>query len=171
MEAAPIRVFKVLVTSPNQMASDLMMKRTFLFALKRNSAFKLRANKNVGFIIKSDAIWLGEVTNTLKTLIGAASIEVDASYQPAQGVPAAVTALGEVYMPLEGLIDVEEESKRLNKEIAKVEDELAKADKKLSNPNFVERAKPEIVAEHKERRADWQKKLEQLKEMLGNLAG
>ena len=131
--------------------------------------YRLSAHKNVRFIIKSEADWLDGVTTTLKTLIGAESIEVDPSYQPAQGVPAAVTALGEIYMPLDGLIDVLEESKRLNKEIAKVEQELQKADKKLSNPNFVDRAKPEIVAEHKERRADWQKKLNQLQEMLGNL--
>jgi valyl-tRNA synthetase len=113
--------------------------------------------------------WIADETATLTLLVGAKQIEVNADYQPEKGVPAAVTPVGELYMPLEGLIDIEEETKRLEKEIAKVTAELDKADKKLTNPNFVERAKPEIVEEHRNRRADWQKKLEQLNEMLGNL--
>jgi valyl-tRNA synthetase len=104
-------------------------------------------------------------------LIGAKGIDVNADYQPEQGVPAAVTAVGELYMPLDGLIDVGEETKRLEKEITKVAKELEKADQKLGNPSFMERAKPEIVEEHRQRRGEWQKRLEQLKEMLSNLKG
>ncbi|MDB4526930.1 hypothetical protein N9207_00315, partial [bacterium] len=79
--------------------------------------------------------------------------------------------LGELYMPLDGLIDIEEETKRLQKEITKVEKELEKVDKKLANPNFVDRASAAIVDEHRQRRADWDKRLEQLREMIANLVG
>lgn len=133
--------------------------------------YQLGANKKIRFVLKPSGDWVGEETGTLTLLLSAQAIEIDPDYQPVKGVPATVTPLGKLYMPLEGLIDVEEETKRLQKEISKVTAELEKADKKLNNPNFVERAKPEIVEEHRQRRAEWQKKLEQLEEMLGNLTG
>ncbi len=133
--------------------------------------YQLGANKAVRFVLKPTVDWVDEETDTLALLIGTAGIEVRADYQPEKGVPAAVTAVGELYMPLEGLIDVAEETKRLEKEIGKVTKELEKTDKKLANPNFVERARPEIVDEIRQRRTDWQKRLEQLEEMLGNLVG
>ena len=59
--------------------------------------------------------------------------------------------------------------KRLNREVEKVAGEIEKANKKLNNPSFVDRAPEAVVNEHRERRAEWEKKLEQLREMLGNL--
>ncbi len=133
--------------------------------------YQLASSRDVRFVLKPTVPWITEEVDTFALLVGASAIDVDESYQPDKGVPAAVTEVGELYMPLDGLIDVEEEAKRLEKEITKVAQELEKADKKLSNPNFVERAKPEIVDEHRQRRADWQKRLQQLKEMLANLKG
>ncbi len=133
------------------------------------AAYGLGANKNVKLTVKPNGDWVNAETRTLQLLIGAEAIDVQPNYEPGKGVPAAITPIGEIYMPLEGLIDVEEESKRLLKELTKIETELEKADKKLSNPNFVERAKPEIVEEHRQRRADWQTKRDQLAEMLDNL--
>lgn len=132
--------------------------------------YQLGANRNVRFTLKPKVDWVGAQTETLALLVGAAGIDVDPEYQPEKGVPAAATDIGEVYMPLDGLIDVAEEKKRLEKEIAKVSKELEKTEKKLSNPNFVERAKPEIVDEIRQRQTDWQKRLEQLQEMQSNLA-
>ena len=84
--------------------------------------------------------------------------------------PAAVTTFGEVYMPLDGLIDMDAEKSRLDKEIAKITKEVEKAGKKLSNPNFIERAKPEVVDVERARLAEWEGKLEQLRSMRGALA-
>ena len=123
------------------------------------------------FVLKPANDWVAGEVGTLCLLIGASEIAIDPDYQSEKGVPAAVTALGELYMPLDGLIDIEEETKRLQKEMTKVEKELEKVDKKLANPNFVDRASTEIVDEHRQRRADWDKRLEQLREMLANLAG
>ena len=72
-------------------------------------------------------------------------------------------------MPLEGLVDVEAERSRLGKEIAKRRGDLEKAAAKLNNPKFVDNAKPEIVEEHRQRRDDLVKRLEQLEELLANL--
>lgn len=59
------------------------------------------------------------------------------SYDASKGTPTVVTPLGELFVPLEGLLDVEAERERLTKEIAKVEVELQTVRKKLSNDSFV----------------------------------
>ena len=46
-----------------------------------------------------------------------------------------------------GLFDVAAEKARLIKELGKIDDEAASLRKKLENPQFVERAKPEVVAQ------------------------
>ena len=55
-------------------------------------------------------------------------------------------------VPLAGLVDLDAERARLDKEIAKERAEIAKVDAKLGNADFVARAPEEIVEENKERR-------------------
>ncbi|CAM3631073.1 valine--tRNA ligase [Litorimonas haliclonae] len=72
-------------------------------------------------------------------------------------------------IPLEGLIDLDAERARLNKEIGKAQDEIDKIDKKLSNEAFVAKAPEKVVALQKERRADYIAEQEKLKEALAGL--
>ena len=69
-------------------------------------------------------------------------------------------------MPMEGMIDVEAEKIRISKEIEKMLIEVKKAEGKLGNASFVDRAPPEVVAQEKQRLEDWKTKLAQLGEML-----
>lgn len=131
--------------------------------------YNLAASKDVTFVIKPVADWVAAECDTLATLVGAKLINLQADYSAPQGTPAAVSGLGEVYMPLEGLIDVDAEKARIDKEIDKVSKEVEKAGKKLSNPNFVERAKPEVVAVERARLSEWENKLGQLREMRSAL--
>jgi valyl-tRNA synthetase len=57
-------------------------------------------------------------------------------------------------LPLEGIIDMAAEHSRLAREIDRAEADLAKMDAKLSNPNFIAKAKEEAVEEARERKAD-----------------
>ena len=57
-------------------------------------------------------------------------------------------------LPLAGIIDMDAERKRLAREIEKAESDIAKMDAKLSNPSFMERAKPEAIDEARERKAE-----------------
>lgn len=57
-------------------------------------------------------------------------------------------------LPLAGIIDMDAEKKRLAKAIEAANSDLAKMDAKLSNPSFVERAKPEAIAESRARKAE-----------------
>ena len=68
----------------------------------------------------------------------------------------------ELYIPLEGLIDFEEERKRLNSEKERLEKEVARCEKMLSNPGFVNKAPQAKIDEEKA-------KLEKYKEMLAKV--
>ena len=68
----------------------------------------------------------------------------------------------ELYMPLEGLVDLEEEAKRKEEERKKIEFEIERAEKILSNPGFVNKAPQAKIDEEKA-------KLEKYKEMLEKL--
>ena len=67
----------------------------------------------------------------------------------------------ELYMPLEGLVDLEEEAKRKAEEKKKIEFEIQRAEKMLSNPGFVNKAPQSKIDEERA-------KLEKYKEMLKN---
>jgi valyl-tRNA synthetase len=72
-------------------------------------------------------------------------------------------------VPLTGLIDVQAERTRLQKEIEKTQAEISKLDRKLADASFVERAPEEVVAENRRRSADYQNRAAKLREALERL--
>jgi valyl-tRNA synthetase len=75
----------------------------------------------------------------------------------------------EIIVPLKGLVNVEEEEKRLGKEIAKIEKDIEFLSKKLENPSFVERAPADVVAKEREKIAEFGSKKELLLESLAKI--
>ena len=57
----------------------------------------------------------------------------------------------ELFVPLEGLIDVEAELARINKRVAQLQSEIDRVQAKLANPNFADRAPAEVVAKEREK--------------------
>ncbi|PYQ40982.1 MAG: hypothetical protein DMF77_17260 [Acidobacteria bacterium] len=57
----------------------------------------------------------------------------------------------ELRVSMAGLFDVAAEKARLTRELAKIEDERVSLGRKLENPQFVERAKPEVVVQARQR--------------------
>jgi valyl-tRNA synthetase len=72
----------------------------------------------------------------------------------------------EIIVPLRGLVNVEEEEKRLGKEIAKIEKDIEFLSKKLENPSFVERAPADVVVKEREKIAEFANKKQLLEESL-----
>ena len=66
-------------------------------------------------------------------------------------------------MPLLDLVDREKELERLNKELNKLEGEIARIDKKLSNEGFVAKAPEKVVLGEKEKRVKYIEMLEAVK--------
>ena len=74
-----------------------------------------------------------------------------------------------VCLPLAGVIDFEGEKARLTKEIDKIDADIARIDKKLANPKFVEKAPEEVVAGEKEKRDDFVARRAKIEEALRRL--
>ena len=74
-----------------------------------------------------------------------------------------------IFIPLEGLIDLDAERGRLAKEISKNDSEIIKVRRKLDNADFVARAKPEVVEENRQRLETFEHDLERLKAALARL--
>jgi valyl-tRNA synthetase len=72
----------------------------------------------------------------------------------------------QIYVPLRGLVNVEEEEKRLLKEIGKLDKDIEFLGKKLENPSFVERAPADVVAKEREKLAEFVNKKTVMEEGL-----
>jgi valyl-tRNA synthetase len=102
--------------------------------------------------------------------LGTLSALDETSIIPGGGVQ---TVLDEaiIIMPLEGVIDIDQETARLNKEIDKAVKEINKFDAKLSNEKFLARAPDSVVEEQRTRKADAQEVKSKLEEALDRLKG
>lgn len=132
--------------------------------------YDLSNNKNVTFILKTAHDIPLDLLSRLSILSNAKAVSQDANYSAPKGTPAALTLLGELFLPLEGLIDMEAEKIRLGKELDKIAKEITKSSAKLNNAGFMERAPAEVVNQEKARLADWEAKQIQLKGMLDSLS-
>ncbi len=75
----------------------------------------------------------------------------------------------DIFIPLEGLIGLEVERNRIEKEIARLQGMLTGITKKLSNENFVNRAPKEVVDKEKMKQSDWEQSLKKLNQILEDL--
>ncbi len=76
----------------------------------------------------------------------------------------------EIYIPLEGVIDLDVERERLSKEINRLEGALVGVNKKLTNERFVNNAPKEVVEKENAKKTDWENSLEKLKILLSDLS-
>lgn len=71
-----------------------------------------------------------------------------------------------IYLPLEGLIDIDAEIKKLQKEKQNLEKDFNIYNGKLSNENYLKKAQPEVIEKDREKLSDIVSKLEKIKENL-----
>jgi valyl-tRNA synthetase len=81
----------------------------------------------------------------------------------------AVLPAAEIAVPLEGLIDVDAERKRLTRELDKARNERLPLSKKLENPNFVDRAAPDVVEATRTRVAELDATVARLEEIVASM--
>jgi valyl-tRNA synthetase len=135
----------------------------------RNLKASYNINKKVRFFMKPEGTWssIPQEVQVFKTLLNAESLEF-VSDAP-KGTASAVTALGIIYLPLEGLVDVEAETKRLNGQIGKLEKELEQVNAKLADPGFTTRAPKEAVEKHRVRAEALQADIEKIRKQIASL--
>jgi valyl-tRNA synthetase len=130
--------------------------------------FKIPPKQQVRFLINPKDAFPTLISSIFASLTKASEVGVIEGAAPA-GTPSCVTDLGTIYMPLEGLLDLETERTRINTEIAKVEAELGKVNAKLSDQTFVSKVPEAVLEDHRQRLAKWSEKLETLKATLTTL--
>ena len=77
----------------------------------------------------------------------------------------------EIFLPLEGLIDIEVEKSRLEKELSNLKNQLEKVSKKLANPDFLKNAPDDVIVKEKAKKEDYQERIEKLNKNLEQLMG
>ncbi|HWQ91837.1 MAG TPA: valine--tRNA ligase, partial [Clostridia bacterium] len=127
------------------------------------------ASKKVKYILKPANYLPPYEVETLKLLLNAESLELNPDYQAERGTPVVHSPIGELYLPLGGLVDVAAEKARLTKELEKAQTETTKAEQRLSNPAFTQKAPPHVLEEHQQRLADWRAKVVQIQSLLQRL--
>jgi valyl-tRNA synthetase len=105
----------------------------------------------------------------IKRLARAEEVIVDNHLSKPKASVSSVIKGCEIFIPLEGVIDLGLERTRLEKEIERVEATLAGINKKLTNTNFVQNAPKEIVEKEEQKKTDRENSLLKLKEILNNL--
>lgn len=97
------------------------------------------------------------------------SIDTDIAV-PDKAMTAVVTG-AEIILPLEGLINMEEEIARLNKELEKWNKEVERVQKKLSNEGFVKKAPEKVINEEKAKEKDYLEKRAAVEARINELKG
>lgn len=87
-----------------------------------------------------------------------------------QNAVAVIVKGGELFMPLLDLVDKEKELERLNKEKAKLEGEIQRVEKKLSNQGFVAKAPEAVINEEKAKGEKYKEMLNAVLERINSLA-
>lgn len=139
------------------------------------SELSVKPDKKCKVILKSSDDLVAKIVETESTYImqlaKAESIELISDYTADKSDAIGPFSKGEIALPLSGILDFAKEKERLSKELNQLDEEIQKIDKKLSNPGFLEKAKPEVVDKEKEKMKVLQEKKDVIKsaiERLGN---
>jgi valyl-tRNA synthetase len=118
-----------------------------------------------------DRAFLEEQAHLIRSLAALERLEIVAEApEPAQTIRQPLDAM-EVRIPRAGLFDIAAEMTRLSKERLKIEAELDGLRRKLENPQFVERAKPEVVTQSRTRVAELEARRLKVDDTLTDLRG
>lgn len=123
--------------------------------------FKPADQKTEGFLQSEIA--------SIEMLMRAEKFIIDANFAADASSPSIVTDAGTLFMSLEGLVDVEAEKAKLEKQKKELEGWIKGSKGKLSNPNFTEKAPEKVVNAARAKLAEMEEKLERVEEMIAAL--
>jgi len=135
------------------------------------SEMNLSPGERVPLLVGGDTGFIAEAAAVLKTLAKLSDVQIiadDAAFAEASK-QSPVLVHGAARLALKVEIDVEAERARLGKEIARLEGEITKAEAKLGNESFVARAPEAVVAQERQRVADFRATVERLREQAARL--
>jgi len=162
----------------NEEAESKIVTIQQLMAAARNLRAEMGLSPSVKCFITiicantADAEFINSVSNYIKSLAKIESLEINTGADaPAYKSVTAVVGSYQVYLKIEGLIDVEQEKSKIQKEIERTEGFINSVSKKLSNEKFTANASAEVVENERKKLEDNTQKLEKLKEHYKLITG
>jgi len=155
---------------------DVLEKRQLVSAIYQTvqtgrnlrAKYNIPSNKKIRLLLRSESKAIPDQILTLTRLLNAEEVELDPKYRAQAGHPVAITPLGEIFLTV-GAADEARERERLDKEIAKLENDLRTVEAKLQDSSFVDRAPAAIVEEHRRRLAEFTAQLAKLRQARADL--
>ena len=150
---------------------DMQMVMDLILAIRNiRGEMNIAPSLQISVIVNVETRELGEhlekSAGYAKTLARIKELRIGVSEAKPGSVATAVITGAEVYVPLEGLLDITQERDRLQKEIAKISKDIEVFSKKLSNKNFVDKAPKEVVEKDTAKLEEFKAKREKLEQSL-----
>jgi valyl-tRNA synthetase len=120
------------------------------------------ANADILSVLSSNEVYL-------QRFCGTSMLKMDLAVQSPDKAMTAVVSGAEIYLPLAGLIDIEQEIARLTKELQTLNGEVERIEKKLANPGFMAKAPAKVIEEEKAKMADYAVKRDKVQARIAEL--
>ena len=128
----------------------------------RRNEMNVPPSKKAKVVIVSERAELfGACASFIERLASASEVELNDDYNP-DGAVTVVTDAATIYIPMKELMDFAKELERLERELAKANEDKEFFEKKLNNPGFVAKAPEKVVAEQREQLSKVLEKIENL---------
>lgn len=127
-------------------------------------------SKRINIFLKmndSDKYMIEEAENYIEKLAGVNKVEF--SNETINKASVIITKIAEIQIPLGELVDIAVEVERLEKELSVVNSEINRAERMLSNEGFVSKAPEKLIANEKQKLADYKDKAEKIKQKIEEL--
>ncbi|MGM0689001.1 MAG: valine--tRNA ligase [Bacillota bacterium] len=158
---------------PGEKAEMALLQEVTRAIRNLRSLVKLPPGKKTEVIIRAGgrtAVFLDQERHHLGKLASAEPLTIKQEIdKPKQALTAIIAEGIEAYLPLEGVVDLEAEIARLEKELNQVLAEIKKTEGKLNNPYFIDKAPAEVIDKEKLRREEQEQMLIKLRQRLQEL--
>ncbi|WP_210366734.1 valine--tRNA ligase [Bacillus sp. REN3] len=157
--AEDMKLLVEIIRSVRNIRSEVntpLSKKVDMFLKAKDEKTLRMLEKNRGFIVRfcnPDELTIGNDVNA-----------------PEKAMTAVATGV-EIIMPLEGLINIEEEVARLQKEKEKLDKEVERVQKKLANEGFVKKAPEKVIEEERAKEKDYTEKRSAVEARIRELRG
>jgi len=143
-------------------------------ARQLRSDYNLKPSQPIDYVVRpADESLQSQLSQDVASInrLVRGSITLDADYKASGAVPALVSKAGNVFMPVDGLIDVEAEVERLQKQVKELEGHINRAHGRLNNEKFISKAPAEVVEQHRAQQQELIEKADKVRALLKSLQG
>ena len=154
-----------------EIEQDMQMVMDVILAIRNiRGEMNIAPSLQIHAIVKTETDELGDhlkrSVGYVTTIARLKDISIGAAEKKPRAAATGVIKGAEIYIPLEGIIDLTQERDRLQKEIAKISKDIEIFSKKLSNRDFVDKAPKAVVEKDTAKLEEFKAKREKLEQSL-----